>query len=100
MKKPATKDEKEFMARVASLNCITCGNFPVQIHHICESSKRIGHKFVLPLCPECHESKFSIGNAKKSFIAMYGTELELCQKMYKMLGMEYKPKESKVYGRN
>lgn len=63
----------------------------VQLH-----GRRLGHFYGIGLCHEHHEGKFSIGNAKKSFIAMYGTELELCQKMYKMLGMEYKPKESKV----
>ena len=97
--KVATKSDKEFMAKIASLPCIACGDYPVQVHHICEGGRRLGHKYTLPLCENCHEGSFSIGNAKKSFTAKYGTELEMLQEVYQILGMEYVPKVSKVYGR-
>jgi hypothetical protein len=34
-----------------------------------------------PYLPRWQEGKFSIGNAKKSFVAKYGTELELLKKV-------------------
>ena len=97
MKKPATKAEKEFMAKVKELPCIVCGYYPVDCHHITEGGRRLGNMYCLPLCFDHHEGQiFSIGNHKKSFIKKYGTELELLEKVYKKLGMVYVPKQSKI----
>ena len=73
------------MQKLSEMNCITCGAYGVQIHHICQGGRRLGHDYTLPLCPECHEGKFSIGNAKKSFVAKYGSEMELLEKVNEIL---------------
>ena len=85
--KPATKREKDRMALLKQLPCVACSlTKNVQVHHICEAGRRKGHKFTLNLCFECHEGNIcSIGNTKKTFIAKYGTELELLGKTNKML---------------
>lgn len=53
----ATKAEKKYMDRVASLPCSVCGAQPVELHHIREGSgmgQRAKNWLVVPLCPECH----------------------------------------------
>ncbi len=37
--KTATKSDKEFMAKIASLPCVACGDYPVQVHHITEGKR-------------------------------------------------------------
>jgi hypothetical protein len=49
--------EKRFHAFVASLPCVGCGAWPVEVHHvISDGFKRLtrNHRLVLPLCPLCH----------------------------------------------
>lgn len=50
---------KLHMARVAQLECVICGRWPVEVHH-CKSgrfSQRRESDFaVIPLCPECHRT--------------------------------------------
>lgn len=82
----ASLTEKERMARLKTMPCIACrSRQQVEVHHITQGGRRLGHEFTLCLCHECHEGKFSIGNAKKSFIMKYGTELELLGKVNKLL---------------
>ena len=90
--------EREHILEVKNLPCVACGKPPIsQAHHICQGGRRLGHYYVLSLCYSCHEGKFSIGNAKKSFVAKYGTELELLEKVYEMLGKPMPELKSKVY---
>ncbi|MGL4999507.1 MAG: hypothetical protein ACRC5T_11110 [Cetobacterium sp.] len=61
---------------------IACGaSAPCDAHHIVQGGRRLGHMFVLPFCFQCHRGKFSITYAKKSFIAKYGTEMELLERV-------------------
>lgn len=56
----ATKAEKKYMNRVASLPCSLCGAQPVELHHIREGqglSQRASNYLVIPLCPRCHRDK-------------------------------------------
>ena len=79
------KNQLDRFKKLYELNCITCGAWGVQIHHITSCGRRLGHDYTIGLCPECHEGKFSIGNAKKSFVAKYGSEMELLEKTNKLL---------------
>ena len=52
-----TASEKHWMDRVAQLPCCTCGDWPVQLHHVREGqgmSQRASNYLVVPLCPPCH----------------------------------------------
>jgi hypothetical protein len=65
-KKPPTKAESAHMARVAELPCCVCGDWPVHIHHITQCGRRLGHKFTLPLCPECHMGRRGFSGLDRS----------------------------------
>lgn len=81
-RKALTKADKEHLLFIKSMRCCACGrSAPSEAHHITQCGRRLGHYYTIPLCHECHEGKFSIGNAKKQFIAKYGTELELLEKV-------------------
>lgn len=83
------------------MDCIVedefCGGI-IEAHHITQCGRRLGHFFCLPLCQSHHEgTKLSIGNTKKSFMARYGTELELLEKVNEILGIqrEYAPEKDR-----
>ena len=94
MKKPATKAESEWMSAIQATGCIICriqGNLgtPACIHHELIGGKRKGHFYTLPLCPHHHQFGpwgEAIHNGKKTFIAKYGTEEELREKVKALLG--------------
>lgn len=65
-KKKPTKSESAWMARVAELDCCVCGAYGVHIHHITQSGRRLGHKFTLPLCPECHVGRRGFSGLDRS----------------------------------
>ena len=67
--------EKRYMGRVAALPCCACGATGVHVHHL-RGIKRNNY-LVIPLCPSCHQGEFSIHMDRKSFEAIYGSELEL-----------------------
>lgn len=94
--KPATKTEREWMQRIADLGCIACRkdgtpDTPACVHHIISGSRRLGHLFTIPLCPEHHKSDGrhvpSIHNQRRTFAAKYGTELELLAELQIELGV-------------
>ena len=61
-KKQATRDESEYMGRVAALGCYLCrhlgyGPTPAQVHHISYGkgmSQRNSHYLTIPLCDTHH----------------------------------------------
>jgi len=65
-KKPPTKSELAWMARVSELPCCICGDFPVQVHHITQSGRRLGHRFTLPLCVEDHVGRRGFSGLDRS----------------------------------
>jgi hypothetical protein len=82
--KAASKADKERMALLKTLPCIVCGSSPVEVHHITEGGRRLGHQYTIPLCYFHHEGNFcSIGNTKKSFVDKFGTELEILELLNK-----------------
>ena len=50
---------RAFHNRVASMVCLACGGYPVELHHVhSDGFKRIARdpKRVVPLCPSCHRT--------------------------------------------
>lgn len=78
-KKPPTKAELEWMKRVKSLPCSTCGAPPPSIaHHPREGqgmSMRNGHYMTVPHCDDCHVGAFSIHKSRDQFNRVYGSEM-------------------------
>lgn len=78
----ATKEEKIWMDKVASLGCYVCQR-PAALHHIRPKGtgmgRRTSHFHVIPLCYDHHQGQFSIHMAKKQFEKEYGTETEILE---------------------
>ncbi|WP_298852495.1 hypothetical protein [uncultured Sphingomonas sp.] len=52
-----TVEEQRHLDRVASMICIGCGAWKVEIHHAMKvpgKIRRRDNRFVVPLCAECH----------------------------------------------
>jgi len=89
----ATKDEKNYMARVARLGCILCSTVlgyegsPAEIHHIRRAGVRATSP-IIPLCPEHHRGNNGIhGMGRKAFERKWQTTEEaLLQKVRESLG--------------
>ena len=64
-KKPANKEEKARMGKVAQLPCCVCGDYPVEVHHITQCGRRLGHMFTLPLCTEDHRGDRGFSGVKR-----------------------------------
>lgn len=92
-RKPATKDEKRYMRKVAELGCLVCLNngypdTPATIHHIRTGygvGQRAPHNEILPLCPTHHQfggyGEVGYHQAPGRFEERYGTELELLEQV-------------------
>ncbi len=87
-----TKEEKEFLSKVAQLGCVVCrnlgfGDSPAEIHHIRHgmgTAMRNDHFHILPLCPEHHRNgkcgvAFHSGQAQ--WEKKYGSEMTLYQQV-------------------
>ena len=96
MGKPATKEERRHMARVADLGCIVCknemlGKTPAALHHIRTGygiSQRAKHTEVIPLCPRHHQTGghgMAIHAGQKTWQKRFGTELELLEQVRGLL---------------
>ena len=80
----ATKDEKNYMARVARLGCILCSTVlgyegsPAEIHHIRRAGVRATSP-IIPLCPEHHRGNNGVhGMGRKAFERKWQTTSEVC----------------------
>jgi hypothetical protein len=93
--KPATKIEREWMARASEHGCVACAKdgheTPCCVHHIVQGNRRLGHLFTIGLCPEHHKSDGrhvpSVHNQKRTFVQRYGSELELLAELQVTLGI-------------
>jgi Recombination enhancement, RecA-dependent nuclease len=89
----ATKNEKNYMARVARLGCILCltvlgyEDSPAVIHHIRRAGKRSTSP-IIPLCVCHHTGEYGIHTlGRKAFERKFGTTEEaLLQKVRESLG--------------
>ena len=88
----ATKNEKNYMARVARLGCILCSSVlgyedsPAELHHIRRAGVRATSP-IIPLCPEHHRGNNGIhGLGRKGFERKWNTTEEaLLQKVKESL---------------
>jgi hypothetical protein len=85
-----TKEERAHLEQVSQMPCIVTGSNQIQLHHIVECSRRLGHAYVLPLSVETHKDIYKIPFAE---------QIELCKLVYKKLGKEFKEPVTKIVGR-
>jgi len=85
------KAEREHLKKVAELGCIICENNLVEIHHITTKrgfGKKASNYDVLPLCFLHHrggERGVAIHQGVKTWESKHGTQIELLEKVKKML---------------
>ena len=79
----ATKDEKKYLNKVASVGCILCRaafgvkDSPAEIHHIRRFGGKRSTSPVIPLCPEHHRGNSGVhGLGAKGFEIEYGITQE------------------------
>lgn len=91
-----TKYEAERIEAMKRLGCVACAvlGIPyadIEIHHILDGGRRMGHWFTIPLCAGHHQGRFTalqrdlidekqqvaISDGRKLFNAVYGTERQL-----------------------
>ena len=90
MSKPATKAQKQRMAKVAELGCVICKG-PAAIHH-CGTHMGGGrdHDKIIPLCGAHHQTGgygVALHAGKARWEELHGTEDELMRKVEEMLEM-------------
>ena len=102
--KNKTKEDERRMELLPQVGCICCHAYGiynpyVQIHHIVEGGRRLGHQYTLPLCFYHHENvppegmsraeaEKQVGpslKSKKKFNEVFGGELILLEYVDKML---------------
>lgn len=83
MAKKATKSEREHIAKVASISCIVCGVWPVEVHHALTGyGGRRNNMKVLPLCFNHHRGVQGIHTlGRKAWQRQYATEQELLDRL-------------------
>jgi len=91
--KPPTKAQRELHQRMRDFGCICCWleGMPgesAELHHINDCGRNMGQNYVLPLCAYHHRGVLrgyargpSLADGKKPFVAHYGTELELLERV-------------------
>jgi len=88
--KPATKAEREYMGRVASLGCVICSG-PAEVHHITTGvgmGQRASNYDTIPLCPEHHRTGgygVAIHAGKKLWETVHGSEMEYLRAVKRLL---------------
>ncbi len=85
-----TKAELEFMDVVAHMSCRGCNAWGCQLHHITEGFRRLGNRYVIALCPDCHSKVDAKG---------FAWEMEKCREVYEILGLEWVDPPTKIVRR-
>jgi len=95
--KQATKKEKEHMAAVKTLPCVICGTYGVDCHHICDTGRRLGHFYTLPLCKKCHTGRDGFSGLNRgAWDKSLRHQIDLCKETHRKLGTEMPPLTLKV----
>ena len=80
---------KLHMERVASLGCVICGCWPVEVHHIIcgrYSQKKPPDTETIPLCIPHHRiGPEAIHNGKRSWVEKYGPDTDYLPVVEKLL---------------
>ncbi len=108
-RKNITTAEREHIMQVKSLGCAVAfpafmaGDFcegAVEFHHLTKCGRRLGHAFGIGLCAKHHRyGGISIATGWKNFEKWYGTQLYLCEQVYKKLGKEMPEITTKIVSR-
>jgi hypothetical protein len=72
--------ESRYLARLAQLDCVLCGDTPVEIHHLRLGqgmAQRAQHWLTMPLCPDCHRGPRGVHGDKQRLYAQKVDELDL-----------------------
>jgi len=92
--KTPVRSEREWMALIRDYGCIACAadgfhDVPASVHHIVEGYRRKGHLFTIPLCEAHHKGDGfvvpSVHFQKRTFVARYGSELDLLEQLKLLL---------------
>jgi len=97
MKKNATKEEREYMRKVAALGCAVCRRLgfpgtPAEVHHPrigVGMAQRASHFDTIPLCPEHHRGATGVHSLGKKglFEKTYGfSEQDLIEDTKRLVG--------------
>lgn len=82
------KTDYDYLSRLAELGCLICSS-PANIHHLRTGkgmAQRSDDYHAIPLCHFHHQGNQGIHTlGTKAWQAKYGTELELLEKVRKML---------------
>ena len=87
MRKP-TKDEREYLGKVASLGCVVCGD-EAQVHHRTGAGMglRASHYKTIPLCHRHHQGTEGIHQiGVKTWEERYDTQDHFIQLVQQALG--------------
>ena len=82
---PKTPGERRHMDAVASLPCLVCGCWPVEVHH---EGKPRSNMRVLPLCPRHHRREYgsqAYHYSPRAFYDAHGTSDELLSRVARMI---------------
>ena len=74
------KSEAKYLDRVAQLNCVLCGDSPVQVHHLRAGEgmgQRAQHFLGIALCPDCHLGKHGVHGDRQRLYAQKLDEIDL-----------------------
>lgn len=98
---PPTQAEQARFRKLIDLGCIACRingvvtRGAIEIHHLVEGNKRLGHSFTIPLCIWHHrgvaESTMemlkgpSLARNKRAFLEEYGTERQLLDAVNRLI---------------
>lgn len=85
-----SKEELEWMGKVAQLSCIVTSQAGVQVHHITERGRRLGNFYVLPVMPEVHA---------KISVFPFAEQKRMCKRVWQILGREWVEPPTKVVER-
>lgn len=103
-----TAEEKYYLEKIGALSCISCllmgkETYPITPHHTDGRTKKWAHAKCLPLCAHHHDVPLDVASriifplmipfhakgsfgGKASFEAVFGTQDELLQKVYVLIG--------------
>jgi hypothetical protein len=88
--------ERIHLSKVAAIGCIIC-RMPAEIHHIRAGmgmGQRNNHFNAIPLCHKHHRTGghgVALHAGQKTFEAKFGTELELLEKVNKLIESSDEP---------
>ena len=73
-----TAAEKRYLNTIASLPCIVCGSWPVEIHHVRRFGETRKHNKAVPLCVNHHRGAGGLHTlGKKEFERRFMSQSEM-----------------------